>query len=151
MENPSPQLAALLWEGRPGRRRWANRTASTQRQPPRLPVSRARWQLHPRSLKVAVNQDASFNPTALGGLSGSPQDSRSTALFRSAPGCVYNAVAIRKDATGSNIMEISILQYCPVKCDPASQSQAKWQKAIFFRLPAPTALHLQLSIIRLMV
>ena len=34
-------------------------------------------------------------------------------------------VVIRKDATGSNITEISILQYCPAKCDLASQSHAK--------------------------
>lgn len=80
-----------------------------------------------------------------------PHDSTATALFISEPSCVYNAAVIREDATGSNMIEISILQHYPVKCDPASQSHAKWQKAIFFNLPAPTALHLQLSIIRLMV
>lgn len=118
----------------------------------RAAVSVIRRQLHQHSLKVAVNQNASFNPTALGGLSPTARVTAYLQLYLYRLRVVFTMlVVIRKDATGSNITEISILRYCPGKCDLASQSHAKWQKAIFFNLPAQTALHLQLSIIRLMV
>lgn len=62
--------AVLHLEVQPRRRRWAGRREGASAAPSLgQPVSIKLWQLHPHGLKVAVNQDASFNPTALGGLS----------------------------------------------------------------------------------
>lgn len=62
-----------------------------------------------------------------------PPASPSPAVFTPAPGCVYNAAVIRRDATGGHGARPSILPPRRVQRDPASRSHAKRQKRYFLQ------------------